>query len=274
MSTPSTLELPMLDPNPAQEPQEGLEKNQLVPRAAATDEAVALYRARPHGVLGTLSARGDAWPFASVVPFSPDRWGRPVIYVASIAEHTRNLKADGRASLFLQPEVPAGVDAQTLPRLTLMGRFNPLPKQDETDAFARFVAALPVARDYERTHDFSLWRMTVEKARFIGGFGKIFWLEPDAFLVDPARDPLLPVAERVVSHMNEDHADALVTYCQAFYGLTPSEVKMIGVDQGGFDLEADGRRLRFTFPAPVGPDTVRKAVVALLGDARARLGAT
>ena len=42
----------------------------------------------------------------------------------------------------------------------------------------------------------------------------------------------------------------------------------------GFDLEADGRRLRFRFPAPVGPDTVRKAVVALLGDARARLGAT
>jgi putative heme iron utilization protein len=260
------------DPQAGEAP-EAQERSQLVPRAEATQEAVALYRARPHGVLGTLSARAEQWPFASVVPYALDRLGRPVIYVASIAEHTRNLTADSRASLFLQPDVPPGVDAQTLPRLTLLGRLRPVPRQEEADAFARYVARLPTASSYEQTHDFSLWRMTVERARYIGGFGKIFWIEGAAFELDPAQDPLLAVAGRVVEHMNQDHADALVTYCQAFHRLSPARVEMLGVDQFGFDVDADGRRLRFDFPVPVGPETVRGAVVELLKVARARLAA-
>jgi hypothetical protein len=47
---------------------------------------------------------------------------------------------------------------------------------------------------------------------------------------------------------------------------------MIAVDALGFDVTTDSERLRFDFPAEVTTNTdVRRAVIALLAQARAKL---
>ncbi len=247
------------------------EDRQQVTKQAAIDEALAMYRERPHAVLSTLSARYEGWPFASVVPYAKDREGRALIYVASIAQHTKNMIADPRVSLFVNPEVDEGEDAQNYGRLTLMARATPVPAGEKADAFARYLAALPVADKYKRTHDFGLWRLDLMQARWIGGFGKIFWMGPELFAEDPKQDPLRASAEGIISHMNADHAEALATYCEAFYGVKPQAARMVGIDRFGFDVEAEARRFRFDFPVPIGPDEARGAIVALLKTARAKL---
>lgn len=258
----------------ADEESDEREDRQRVSKQAAVDEALALYRSRPHAVLSTLSARFDGWPFASVVPYARDRQGRALIYVASIAQHTKNMVADPRISLFVNPDVPQGEDAQTYGRLTLMGRAEPVPPQSYDDAFARYLAALPQADKYKRTHDFGLWRVELMQARWIGGFGKIFWMGPELFAESPSQDPLVEAADGIVAHMNEDHGDALVTYCEAFYGVRPTGARMVGIDRFGFDVEAEDpqRRFRFSFPASIGPEEARGAIVALLKTARTKLG--
>jgi putative heme iron utilization protein len=78
--------------------------------------------------------------------------------------------------------------------------------------------------------------------------------------------------------MNADHADALVLYCKAFSRATDvSSATMTGVDRYGFDMSArtaDGPRpVRVAFATPVStPEEVRTTLVALVKDARARLG--
>jgi putative heme iron utilization protein len=64
-----------------------------------TADARRLLLAAKAGVLSTLSLDVPGFPFGSVVPYCLDRGGLPLILVADIAQHTRNLLADPRASL-------------------------------------------------------------------------------------------------------------------------------------------------------------------------------
>ena len=259
---------------PADQPPEQREEAQLVPKEEATREAAALLQRAKSGVLCTLSRRIEGWPFGSVAPYALNRFGEPLILIASIAEHTRNIAADSRVSLLVHDDA-RGSDVQSVGRLTVMGRAAPVEEREMDDAAARYLERVPTATSYFETHDFRLYRITLEHLRFIGGFGKIFWLDPDGLRLDPARDPLAAGAPAVVAHMNEDHRDALLLFCRAFRGLEPAEVEMVGVDQWGVDVLARGpeRRLRFSFEAPASPGTIRGVMVELVRRARRELGA-
>jgi putative heme iron utilization protein len=92
--------------------------------------------------------------------------------------------------------------------------------------------------------------------------------------VDTDADPLAPHADGIVAHMNDDHAEACLTYTQFCAGHSETtSVRMIGVDQLGMDLMAitpagfQPARVNFD-EAQRTPEGVRKAVVALLVRAR------
>ena len=47
------------------------------------------------------------------------------------------------------------------------------------------------------------------------------------------------VSDRICTHMNEDHANAVVLYAQTFGGLTDATAaKMVAIDPQGMDLTA------------------------------------
>jgi putative heme iron utilization protein len=113
-------------------------------------------------------------------------------------------------------------------------------------------------------------------SRYIGGFGRIFWLEPQELRLDPESDPLAAGARGIIDHMNEDHADALKLYCSAFKSVRPARAVMVGVDQWGFDVECTSPdvRLRFDFDAPATMESIRPIVVDLVKRARALLASS
>jgi heme iron utilization protein len=234
-------------------------------------DAEVLLRTRTNGMLATISKRVPGWPFGSVVPYALDREGRPIILIASIAEHTKNVQADDRVSLLVQ-QAEDGEDVQAKGRLTVMGRAELIPEQELADVQARYLARLPSAEDYYDTHDFSFYRISCEHLRYIGGFGKIHWLDPDAYRSRISDDPIVRGAKPIIEHMNEDHEEAMSLWCRAFRNVSPKHVKMIGVDRWGTDLmstEPD-LRLRFDFPEPAAHDSIRKIVVAMTAEARAK----
>jgi hypothetical protein len=75
----------------------------------------------------------------------------------------------------------AAEDPQAGARVSLLGQVTPLPAADEPDARARYLAAWPRAADYLALGDFSFWRLAIEEARLIAGFGEIRWLDGSAF---------------------------------------------------------------------------------------------
>jgi putative heme iron utilization protein len=207
-------------------------------------EARRFVRAHPHGVLATLSKRLGGFPFGSVAPFVTDHAGAPIILISTLAEHTRNILQDNRISLIVHP---CADDMQTAGRVTLSGHAVQLP--DKTPLRNRYLRYLPQAAQYFDMHDFQFYRIEITAVRYIGGFGKIHWVEPASYQA-PANQ-LAELEDGILAHMNNDHANALVDLCRHVHHQQAEAAAMIGIDCDGFDLRAQGKLLRFEFTAPV-----------------------
>lgn len=143
-------------------------------------EAVAALRAlldsERVGALSTLSLHCPGWPFGSMTPFALTAERAPFFVLSDLAEHTKNLKADPRASL-LVTDSAARNDPQSGARVTLVGTVSRVTDAESlADLHARWNARLPSGRTQLSTSDFGVYVLTVENIRFIGGFAMIRWV--------------------------------------------------------------------------------------------------
>lgn len=236
------------------------------------ERARTLLAMQKTGTLATVANEPAGHPYPSFVTFALDG-PDPVFLVSEMAEHTQNLRSDVRAS-FLAAE-NRQVDPLANGRVTLVGECLPV---DDGDSSARkaYLDRLPNAAYYCDFADFGFWRLRVESVRYIGGYGRMSWVSADAWrAAEP--DPLAESAEGIVAHMNEDHVEAMVTLCRAFSRATAAEeVTMSSIDRYGFEMsvvtEGGPRPVRLAFHEPItAPDEARKALVALVQDARSRV---
>jgi putative heme iron utilization protein len=242
-------------------------KSQEIPaKAEIAASARALVRRAFKGTLATID-RAHGYPYASLVTLATDLSGAPTLLISKLARHTANLAADPRASVMID-ETGALADPLQGARVTLHGRAAPAA---EEGVRRRFLARHPEAAFYADFPDFGFWRLAVEGAHYIGGFGRIFDLEPGDLLVPLAgAESLLEAEPGIVEHMNEDHADALELYATALGDAGPGSWRMTGIDPEGFDIVLDGEARRIPFAQPVAtPAEARTELVRLAAEARA-----
>ena len=225
------------------------------------------------GALATVSLDPAGFPFGSLVAYAVDAVGRPLLCLSDLAEHSRNLAADPRASL-MAADTGTG-DPLALARVTVLGSVVELHEDARTAALAAYRDRHPGAF-YAAFADFRLYRFDVASVRYVGGFGRMSWVSADDHAAAEP-DPLRRHAAGIVEHMNDDHADALVAYCRVFGGRAATErAEMVGVDRYGFmmlaaDAGSDDRSaVRIPFGRCVDtPGAVRTSMIELLHDARA-----
>jgi hypothetical protein len=139
--------------------------------------------------LATLARQPAGYPFGSLVSYTLDERGRPLFFLSALAEHTANLAHDPRASLLVCELPPAQgarsgegeADPLALGRVTLLGRVVLVPDGQREMAQARFLARHPEAAAYSQLPDFAFYRLEVEAVRYVGGFGRMSWIEPDEY---------------------------------------------------------------------------------------------
>lgn len=172
--------------------------------------------------LATQSLQMPGYPYATVVPNVLDEQHRPILLISALAEHTKNLLAAPKVSLSINESGIANVqDGQ---RLTLVGdaeRFEPCQ-----ELIARYLRYLPPAEQYLQL-DFMFFRILPKRLRYIGGVGKMGWVEADT-LETVNR---LPLADE----------SALLAEAAA---EAPRNVTLLGIDPYGIDYVADGFRDR------------------------------
>lgn len=222
------------------------------------------------GTLSTHSADCPGYPFGSLVPLGFDDFSRPIILISRLAQHTRNLIDNPKLSLMVSDVADLGnQDVQSCARLTLLAEAKKLniEAKSEASTLSRYCRFYPQAESYYKELDFDFYRLEPEKVRFIAGFGKIHWLQPAQLFT---QNPFAGVAEtEICAHMNSDHADALLRYCQQAAVTVPEGVKpvMVSVDAYGFHQRIGARVLRFEFPATqplVTANDVRRELIAML----------
>jgi putative heme iron utilization protein len=227
------------------------------------------------GILSTIARDEAGTPFGSLAPFGLDGGARPVLCISELAEHTRNLRTDARCSLLVAqlPGSGSGGDPLASPRLTLVGRAGLVPDAEVGEARAAHLAGNPHAAGYVDYGDFSLWRLEVESVRYVGGYGRMSWVDLAAWR-DARPDPVEPFAAGAIEHLNADHADACLLMVQRLGARPDAETATVTrVDRYGMDLEATGPDgggfVRLPFDDPVStPAEIRTATVALAQRAR------
>jgi len=228
--------------------------------------ARALLRRAFKGTLATIQG-GSGYPYASLITLATDPSGAPIFLISKLARHTANLAKDARASVLVD-ETSALADPLQGARLTLYGLAEPAAEEGVRQ---RFLARHPEAAFYADFPDFGFWRLKVEGAHYIGGFGRIFDLDASELLLPLAgAETLLEAEPGIVTHMNEDHTDAIELYATALDDAAPGSWRMTGIDPEGFDLVLDGQARRILFAQPVAtPAEARTELARLATEARA-----
>ena len=236
------------------------------PREDIAGAARALIRRAFKGSMATIDAK-KGYPYASLVTLATDASGAPTLLISNLARHTANLAKDPRASIMVD-ETGTLADPLQGARVTVHGK---LERTKEEAVRRRFLARHPEASFYADFPDFGFFRLAVEGAHYIGGFGRIFDLAPSELLIptDEAAS-LLEGEPGIVEHMNEDHADAVELYATALGDGEPGAWRMTGIDPEGCDVMCNGTARRIVFAEPVTtPQEARKELVRLAAEARA-----
>ncbi|QTL04357.1 pyridoxamine 5'-phosphate oxidase family protein [Aquabacter sp. L1I39] len=229
------------------------------PRESAAARARQVVAEAGFAALATLEPEGA--PYASLVAVAPDLEGRPLLLLSTLARHTRNLTADSRVSLLFAG--PRGEDPLNAPRVSLLGEIAVVAAEE---AKATYLARHPLASGYADFTDFSFYRMDVREAHLVGGFGRIVTLPGADVGVDwTGAEALKGAVDGIVSHMNEDHLDAIQGYAHRLLKETGTDWRMLSIDPEGTTLIREDRTRRLDFPGRItSAGEARKMLVALV----------
>jgi hypothetical protein len=225
----------------------------------------AIMRRALKASLGTIHHE-TGYPYASLVTIAALPDGAPLTLISTLAEHTKNLLKDPRASILFDETGGLG-DPLEGARVSVFGRMDRL---SENGARARFLSRHPSAEIYVDFEDFAFYALRVEGAHFVGGFGRINDLTAGELKTDISDAEALILAEsEIVAHMNADHADAVQLYATKLLGAPEGDWRFVSYDPLGCDLVCGETGLRLDFPERVTtPQAVRKALVELAQSAR------
>jgi heme iron utilization protein len=249
---------PPLPPQPIAPVEEG---RSLTP----AEEARTLLAATNIATLGTLTA--DGYPWASLVAFGAFDDGSPVLCISTLAEHRRNLEADDRASLMVAAP-GATRDPLAGGRVSLAGRARMPEGEERKRARDAHISAVPQAAAYADFGDFAFWVLSVERVRWVGGYGRMDTVDAAAYAAAEA-DPVVNQAGFAVRHLNDDHPDALLAMARALGGHPDATAAACtGADRYGLDLRVDTPRgtafTRVHYAEPISEaDGMRSATVEL-----------
>jgi putative heme iron utilization protein len=235
------------------------------PPAALT--ARRLLRSLDRASLATsLAASVGGGPYASLVLVATAPDGSPLLLVSDLAQHAINIAAEPRVALLFDGTTGLA-EPLTGPRVTVLGRAE---RSADERLRARFLARHPGAALYAGFADFHLYRIAVERAHLVAGFGRIDWIAA-AELLPPGLAALADSEEDILRHMNKDDAGAVELYARALVGRQGEGWRLTGIDAEGVDLRREGEVARLDFAAAVGDAQAARAALARLAqEARIR----
>lgn len=145
--------------------------------AARTFELLA---ANGQGTLATQSIKHDGFPFASVMPYALSNDRTPIFLISSMANHTRNVKADPKACLLVAAD-DAG-DRLAGSRVSVIGRVIPVDEAKLANVRQSYLAKHPGSQQWVDFGDFAFYELQIEDIYIVAGFGSMGWVETDKYL--------------------------------------------------------------------------------------------
>ena len=211
-------------------------------------DATAFYRSDKIAILSTISKQHNGYPFGSFVTYVSG-WDRTIfLYLSDLADHTKNLKKDHRSCITIYKKNNSG-DVQNSARLTLIGDLKKVQDSIYEACKERFHNFFPESKAYEQMHDFNFYQISITQARWIGGFGKISWLDPKNW--KSVSVDWFGSEKNMIDHMNEDHSNTIRSALHAVHDIKDKEAVMIGLSIDGYYIRSKENVFFIKFDYPV-----------------------
>lgn len=222
--------------------------------------AKTLIRSSDFGILSTMSEELEGYPFGSIVPFVQSLNGNLVFLISSIAQHTKNIFGNSKCCLTVFDQTSD--DKQAAARVSVVGDGEIVPEEFHEIEKARYFSFFPDHQRYLETHDFNFVWLSPVRVRFIGGFGKIFWIEKEQW--SSKRPEWEENSSEIISHMNDDHKNSLIDMAKSLLDSDDKNVSLVSIDQDGFHLRVkeDISYLKFSKPC-LSNDEIRQEFIKL-----------
>ena len=196
------------------------------------------------GILSSHSVECAGYPFGSLLPYSLDRDGWPLILISHLAKHTRNLAADPHCSLTIAEQ--GSGDTQTLTRLSCLTDAKRVHEIGNETAERHF-RYYPESRVYYRDLNFHFYRLEPVRYYCVAGFGAARWISIDRM---NGRNPFTHAEEDLLlADINSQFSERL---CKRLAQQIDNDSPLlaIGLDATGLDLRQNDRLLRLELPVP------------------------
>jgi putative heme iron utilization protein len=191
-------------------------------------------------------------PYISYSPFYRDENKHIYILISDIVKHTQNIRKRCQVSVMFIEDEASTKQIYARSRLTYECKTEELPiPSPEWDQICkkleeRFGNLIQTLVDLS---DFHIFKLVPYSGRFVIGFGKAYEIKGDNLNKlehlsgnphgqSRKNEPLNVARERIISHMNEEHQDAVLMYAQVF-GQCPHADSAVLKDLGseGMDIE-------------------------------------
>ncbi|WP_241651739.1 pyridoxamine 5'-phosphate oxidase family protein [Pseudoalteromonas sp. PS5] len=149
----------------------------IIVRKTAIIEAKALCQKHKSAFLSTLSSNQKGFPFSSIAQYIFLDDNHFYFFISDIAQHTKNLIKHSELSFMILDDGDVA-DVENA-RVTILGHAHKLSRDESRAQIDQFIATHEKAQQYAMLGDFNLWRVVVTRVRYVGGFGRAFWLEKD-----------------------------------------------------------------------------------------------
>ena len=211
-------------------------------------EAIKLLRSNNSGVLSTISKINKDYPFGSFVTYATLIDRSAFFYLSDIAEHTKNLNYKSTACLTIVGSSSEKNDKQNSKRLSLMGDLEKVDEKSVDKTKEAFFSLRPESKSYANFHGFNFYKLKINKARWIGGFGKIAWLDEINWKKNKVQ--WIDKEKDIIDHMNSDHSDTISAAINYVYGIKDKDAKIKHLTIDGYYAISNSKLLFIQTPEP------------------------
>lgn len=212
------------------------------------------------GALGTL-ARETGQAYVSLAAYACDYDVSPVFLLSDLADHTKNVHKNSQVSLLCE-QASHLANPQAGPRVTLMGTLEKVTGDHECSIFEQ---CHPSSKMYAGFGDFNFYRLTIEKAHYVGGFGRAIWIDGAALCCDSAASLYFRENQKtLISVLNSDYPDLARDCATKLLKLRGKNWKILRIDPDGLTLKLASKIVRYPFEKQVENETELHQVLAEL----------
>lgn len=206
-----------------------------------------LVRTTRVAALATLDPSG--YPYCTVTNLAVEPDGTPVVFMAWLAIHARNIEADPRVSITMADHA---TDVMTTPRLTLTGRAERVTGAEIEPLKARYADRFPKSKLYLALPDALLYRIRTEGVQLNGGPAQnANSVRPEDLLTDlaPAAALMAEAPSLLVELNAQGLPERIARAAGARVEAGAGRWKVTSLDPEGVDLSTADALARLWFPA-------------------------